>query len=368
MAELFVTMPQLGESVGEGIIERWLVEPGQPVAELDALLVITTDKVEAEVPAPATGVLREILAPEGSVVPVGDPIAVLDVAPAGPEDAAAGAAGPVAGAPPVAAPHPETAEASTHPRDEPPPPQAPEPGGGASAEDGEGSRAVPLGPLRRRIAERMALSKATIPHALQVQEVDMRGVMDSLALHRQEWKRRGDASLTPLAYVIAAAAAALQRCPELNATFADDRLLLHRRVDLGVAIALPDGVVVPVLRSADRMSIAAIARSVSHLVEASRSHALGVNDMTGATFTVNNSGALGTLFSYSVIQPGQVGILSMGAVSERPRVLDGGIVARPLMYLSLSVDHRAVDGLGAATFLGECRRWLESVTAGTPLE
>ena len=139
MAELFVTMPQLGESVSEGTIERWLVEPGQPVAEFEALLVITTDKVETEVPAPATGVLREILAPEGSVIPVGDPIAVLEVARADPEDAAAAATGPVAGVRPVAAPHPETAEASTRPRDEPPPPQPPEPGADASADDGEGS-------------------------------------------------------------------------------------------------------------------------------------------------------------------------------------------------------------------------------------
>lgn len=367
MAELFVTMPQLGESVGEGIIERWLVEPGQPVAELDALLVITTDKVEAEVPAPATGVLREILAEEGSVVPVGDPIAVLDLAPGDKGEPAATAGGARAAETPLFDPLPGTAEAPARSADRLAPPPAPDRAAGAAGAS-EAGRAVSLSPLRRRIAERMSLSKSTIPHALQVQEVDMRGVMDSLALHREEWKRQGGAGLTPLAYVIAAAAAALQRCPELNATFADDHILLHGRVDIGVATALPEGVVVPVLRDAHLMSIASIARSVSELIDASRSHSLGVDDMTGATFTVNNSGALGTLFSYSVIQPGQVAILSMGAVTERPWVLEGSIVARPLMYLSLSVDHRAVDGLGAATFLRECRRWLESVTAGTPLE
>ena len=365
MTELFVTMPQLGESVAEGIIERWLVQPGQPVAELDALLVITTDKVEAEVPAPATGVLREILAAEGSVVPVGEPIAVLDLVTA---DVEAAPSVPAAARASLPVPPPKPAMASTRPSGDVPSAPAEELGSDLSARTATDSQAIPLTPLRRRVAERMALSKATIPHALQVQEVDMRGVMDNLALHRDEWKRQDGVSLTPLAYVIAAAAAALHRCPELNATFADDHILLHRRIDIGVATALPDGVVVPVLRGADAMSIASIARSVSQLVAASRAHTLSVDELTGATFTVNNSGALGTLFSYSVIQPGQVAILTMGAVTQRPWVLDGSVVARPLMYLSLSVDHRAVDGLGAATFLGECRHWLESVSSGTPLE
>jgi pyruvate/2-oxoglutarate dehydrogenase complex dihydrolipoamide acyltransferase (E2) component len=364
MAELLVRMPQLGESVSEGIIERWLVQPGQSIVELEALLVVTTDKVEAEVPAPATGVLRELLAAEGSVVPVGEPIAVLDVVTLGAEVAPSGLAAPQA---PLSVPAPEPAASTRAPGDVPSP-LADESESDLSARSAGDIRAVPLTPLRRRIAEMMALSKATIPHALQVQEVDMLGVMDNIAVHRDEWKRQHGASLTPLAYVIAAAAAALQRCPELNASFGDDQILLHRRVDIGIAIALPDGVVVPVLRGADGISLASIARSISRLAEASRAHTLRLDELTGATFTVNNSGALGTLFSYSVIQPGQVAILTMGAVTQRPWVLDGGVVPRPLMYLSLSVDHRAVDGLGAATFLGECRHWLESVTSGTPLE
>ena len=322
-------------------------------------------KVDAEVPSPATGVLREIFAPEGSVVPVGEPIAVLDLVTTGAEAAPSGPAAAPASLP---VPSPKPGAASTRASGSVPSPPAEESRSDVSIGTAADSRAIPLTPLRRRVAERTTLSKATIPHALQVQEVDMRGVMDNLALHRDEWKRQDGASLTPLAYVIAAAAAALQRCPELNATFADDHILLHRRIDIGVATALPDGVVVPVLRGADGMSIASIARSVSQLVAASRAHTLGVDELTDATFTVNNSGALGTLFSYSVIQPGQVAILSMGAVTQRPWVLDGSVVARPLMYLSLSVDHRAVDGLGAATFLGECRHWLESVTAGTPLQ
>jgi pyruvate/2-oxoglutarate dehydrogenase complex dihydrolipoamide acyltransferase (E2) component len=363
MDELVITMPQLGESVSEGIVERWLVQPGEAVAELDALVAVSTDKVEAEVPAPASGVLREILVPEGAAVPVGAPIAVLALSGDVAEQAAAasmtgstdhnegtslrGAADDEVGAP-------RDSPAPTRPVPAAPP--AP-----VATAPGDADEVRPLGHLRRVVAERMALSKSTIPHALQVQEVDMARVMASIAHHADGWARREGGRLTPLPYVIAAAAAALRQTPQLNATFAGDHIVIHQRIHIGVAVALADGVVVPVVRDADRLSTAEIARTVSVLVDAARSQRLDADQMGGGTFTVNNSGALGTLFSYSVIQPGEAGILTMGAVTERPCVREGSVVARPLMYLSLSLDHRAVDGLGAAIFLGECRRRLEAV-------
>jgi pyruvate/2-oxoglutarate dehydrogenase complex dihydrolipoamide acyltransferase (E2) component len=258
-------------------------------------------------------------------------------------------------------------------RGDDPPPRASVRGDVAPASTGVSTsncddESIPLSPLRRRIAERMAMSKSTIPHALQVQEVDMAGVVANIAVHREAWKQRNDSSLTPLPYVLAAAAGALRRCPQLNSTYADNRILVHRQINIGVAVALPDGVVAPVVRSVDSLSISEIARSVGHLVAAARRRSLAIGQMKGGTFTVNNSGALGTLFSYSVIQPGESGILTMGAIKERPCVVEGTVVIRPLMYLSLSVDHRVVDGSGAATFLGECRRWLESVTSATSLD
>jgi pyruvate/2-oxoglutarate dehydrogenase complex dihydrolipoamide acyltransferase (E2) component len=370
MDELVITMPQLGESVSEGVVERWLVQPGESVAELDSLVAVSTDKVEAEVPAPASGVLREILAPEGAAVPVGAPIAVLTLSGEVAERAAAtgtprsldhheGASPPGADDDEVGT----SREASAPTPAVPAAPPAP-----VGAAPGEADEVLPLGHLRRVVAERMALSKATIPHALQVQEVDMTAVMASIAHHADGWSGREQGRLTPLPYVIASAAAALRQSPQLNATFAGDHIVMHRRIHIGVAVALADGVVVPVVRDADRLSVAEIARTVSLLVGAARSQRLDADQMGGGTFTVNNSGALGTLFSYSVIQPGEAGILTMGAVTERPCVREGSVVARPLMYLSLSVDHRAVDGLGAATFLSECRRRLEAVIPGMGLD
>ncbi|HEY4027628.1 MAG TPA: dihydrolipoamide acetyltransferase family protein [Candidatus Dormibacteraeota bacterium] len=444
MATTRVTMPQLGESVHEGTISRWLVKPGDRVVEFEPMLEVDTDKVNAEVPAPVTGTLREILAGEGETVSSGTEIAVVELesnreAPATvelrPEDAtpagATGAAGaeaaaapaeqarragaepgprPPAAAPAAVAPAPATAappdggqhryspgvlllaeelgvdlagvtgtglggrvtkrdvrqfvearQASAAPQAAPAParplPEAVSPPA-ASGDD----EVVPLSRMRRLIAENMTRSKTTIPHAWQTQEVDMSGVVANRNANKAAFQQREGFSLTYLPYVIAAAVASLREHPEVNATFNETEIVIHRRIDLGVSVGFEDTLLVPVIRSADSLSLAGIARAVNDLATRARSRKLMADELQGATFTVNNSGTFGTLFSYSVINPGQAGILTMEAIVDRPVAVDGMIGIKPLMYLCFSFDHRVLDGLKAARFLTSCRRWLEAVT------
>jgi 2-oxoisovalerate dehydrogenase E2 component (dihydrolipoyl transacylase) len=384
MSRYLVTMPQLGESVTEGTISRWLVNPGDRVAEFDAMVEINTDKVDAEVPAPVTGVLTEILAPEGSVVPVGADIAVLEV------NGAAGGDIDVATTEVVAIPTPEpsttrqqaavaqleAADDSSVPVVLAREPEVPTPARRRAASRTatsvapllslEGDEIKPLTPTRRRIAERMALSKATIPHAWQMQEVDMSAVGGSLKVNRGTVRRQYGVSLSFLTYMVAAAAASLRKFPEVNSTFSEDGIIVHRAINIGVAMGLPEGVIVPVIKNADRLSIPELAVALGDLTARARARQLVTADLSGGTFTVNNSGSLGTLLSYSVIAPGQSAVITMGSVVDRPVAVNGKAEVRPMMYLSLSLDHRVMDGLQASSFLGACRQWLESVTPTEP--
>ena len=180
-------------------------------------------------------------------------------------------------------------------------------------------------------------------------------------------RRQHDASLTYLPYVIAAVAASLRSHPTVNSTFAGDHVVVHHAINIGIAVGLPDGVIVPVISGADRLSITQLAVAVTDLTARAREKRLTADDLAGATLTVNNSGALGTLLSYSVITPGQAAIVTMGAVVDRPVAVDGQAVVKPMMYLCLSLDHRVMDGLEASAFLGGCRHLLESVSSATAL-
>ncbi len=449
-----VVMPQLGESVHEGTISKWLVKPGDKVVEFEPMLEVDTDKVSAEVPAPVTGILKEILAKEGETVQAGAEIAVVEVGGDGaapepepepepepkaaasaaepkttaPKKAATAEATPEAPAP--AAPVPAAkAESQAEPKvepaaaaTEPPPAKAPASnletgehryspavqmvaselkvdlskingtgiGGRVTKKDvqdfaasakaapaakpaaapitpGEGDQVVQLTRVRRLIAENMTRSKTTIPHAWQTQEADMSGVVANRAANKAAFQKQEGFSLTYLPYVIAATVSALREHPEVNSTFNETELILHRDINLGVSVGLEDTLVVPVVRRADSLSIAGLARAVNDIATRARNKQLKADDLVGATFTVNNSGTFGTLFSYSVINPGQAGILTMEAIVNRPVAIDGMIGIKPMMYLCFSFDHRVLDGLKAARFLVSCRKWLEAVTAESPI-
>ncbi len=430
-------MPQLGESVHEGTISKWLVKPGDKVVEFEPMLEVDTDKVNAEVPAPVSGILREILAKEGQTVQAGAEIAVVEV----------GAEGEVGASPEVPAPAPAVPSPKPKSEAEPPHPSLREvlpakrgseelparPGGeelpvereggdahryspavqmvaselkvdlsrvtgtgmggrvtkkdvqefaaksqsaattpaapaaAGAARPGEGDQVVQLTRVRRLIAENMTRSKSTIPHAWQTQEADMSGVVANRSANKAAFQKQEGFSLTYLPYVIAATVSALRERPEVNATFNETELIVHRDINIGVSVGLEDTLVVPVIRRADGLSIAGLARAINDVAVRARSKQLKADDLSGGTFTVNNSGTFGTLFSYSVINPGQAGILTMEAIVERPVAVGGMIGVKPMMYLCFSFDHRVLDGLQAARFLTSCRKWLEAVTVDSPV-
>ena len=420
-----VVMPQLGESVHEGTISKWLVKPGDKVVEFEPMLEVDTDKVNAEVPAPVSGILREILAKEGETVQAGAEIAVVETGDgavtASPE---APAPAPKV-APPKAEPEqllptttgvpapqaregakaPEGPKADSGPHRYSPgvqmaaselkvdlskvtgtglggrvtkkdvqdyaakatAAQAPAAAPAAPARPGEGDQVVQLTRVRRLIAENMTRSKQTIPHAWQTQEVDMSGVVANRNANKGLFQKQEGFSLTYLPYVMAGTISALREHPEVNSTFNETELLVHRDINLGVSVGLEDTLLVPVVRRADGLSIAGLARALNDVATRARNKQLKADDLSGGTFTVNNSGTFGTLFSYSVINPGQAGILTMEAIVERPMAVTGMIAIKPMMYLCFSFDHRVLDGLQAARFLTSCRKWLEAVTVETPI-
>jgi 2-oxoisovalerate dehydrogenase E2 component (dihydrolipoyl transacylase) len=237
----------------------------------------------------------------------------------------------------------------------------------AQAKPGEGDQVVQLTRVKRLIAENMTRSKSTIPHAWQTQEVDMSGVVANRNATKGAFQRQEGFSLTYLPYVMAAAISALREHPEVNSTFNETELIVHRDINLGVSVGMEDTLLVPVVRKADGLSIAGLGRAVNDLASRARNKQLKADELTGGTFTVNNSGTFGTLFSYSVINPGQAGILTMEAIVDRPMAVNGMIGIKPMMYLCFSFDHRVLDGLQAARFLTACRKWLEAVTVDTPI-
>ena len=414
-----VVMPQLGESVHEGTISKWLVKPGDKVTEFEPMLEVDTDKVNAEVPAPVSGILREILAKEGDTVQAGAEIAVVEV----------GGDGKVTATPEAPAPAPKTEAPATPPRAsgevaaKPPeghvepkgeephryspgvqmaaselkvdlskvtgtgmggrvtkkdvqdfatkaksaPQAAPSPARAAPATPAEGDQVVQLSRVRRLIAENMTRAKTTIPHAWQTQEADMSGVVANRNANKGPFQKQEGFSLTYLPYVMAATISALREHPEVNATFNETELIIHRDINLGISVGLEDTLLVPVVRKADSLSLAGLARAVNDLASRAKAKQLKADDLSGATFTVNNSGTFGTLFSYSVINPGQAGILTMEAIVERPVAVNGMIGIKPMMYLCFSFDHRVLDGLQAARFLTSARKWLEAVSLETPV-
>ena len=424
-----VKMPQLGESITEGTISKWLKQPGDQVKKYEALVEVITDKVNAEVPAPLAGVLKEIKVKEGTTVTVGTEIAVIE------ETAVASSQAPTPTLPrergrehePAAIPEEgQIGQAfSSAPAEQPQGSQSAEGrtrlspavralieehritdaelgriegsgvGGRISKKDVEdfiGRRAqpvaangeqrqaavtapgpgtetrVPLTPMRRAIASNMQKSKQTIPHAWTVAEVDMTNVVRFRHQVKDSFKQRESVDLTFVPIIVKAVVEGLKAVPVLNASWSDDGVVLHKDINIGVAVAVDDGLIVPVVHQADRMSIAGLAKSIDDLARRARATKLTIPDVQGATFTVNNPGTFGTILSYSIIAPPQAGILAMDAIVKRPVVLDGDAIAiRSMMNLCLSFDHRVLDGVSAARFLQGVRRWLEGFSDQIPL-
>jgi 2-oxoglutarate dehydrogenase E2 component (dihydrolipoamide succinyltransferase) len=426
-----VLMPQLGESVEEGTITRWLHQPGDAVAEFEPLLEVNTDKVDTEVPAPAAGVLDAILVPAGTVVRAGTPLAVIAADGGAPSDrapdaapqpsvpsaipSAASATAPSAPAAPVTAPrpgrHPDLGfispvvarlaqehaldlsqirgsgaqgritkrdvlaylEAAPSARPEvfaaetgaaaPPVVSAPLPtlelagderlADERLADERLADELLPHSGLRQSIAAHMVLSAHTSPHVTTVMEVDLSAVSAHRRAHKDALAQEG-IHLTFTAYFLAACAAALRQHPRVNSSWRDDGLLVHRQINLGMATSLgEDGLIVPVIHNADHLSLRWLAAQINDLAARARLRKLKPDEVRGGTFSITNHGVTGSLFATPIINQPQCAILGVGVVQKRVVVLPGDALAiRPMAYLTLTFDHRILDGAAGDRFLG----------------
>ena len=473
-----IELPQVGESVVEGTIGKWLKQPGDPIARYEPLVEVVTDKVTMEVPSPVDGALLKILAAEGETVPMGAPIAEVETAggiaaaaaapaaalpetppanpptPATPPAVAAAAdpptpaagrigylntaatmVGPTGGgagdtaAPetppmpaatePAASPSPTDAAAATGPstmaaelaapntprlspavrrlarehsidlsriagtgiggritRDDvlqylesgPAAPAAMADQAAAATESADAEETyVALTPVRRMIAAAMVRSVSQIPHAWSATEVDVTNLVAARNALRPAFQQREGIALTYLPFVLRALTAALRDNPTFNAAWGEDHIILKRRLNIGLAVAAPTGLVVPVISDADRLSLSGLAHAVADLTRRARQGQLTLADVQGGTFTLNNTGALGSTVSQPIINHPQAAILTTEAIQKRPVVINDAIAIRSMMNLCLSFDHRINDGAEAGAFIQSIKTRLEALNPDAAL-
>ncbi|UCD46275.1 MAG: 2-oxo acid dehydrogenase subunit E2 [Deltaproteobacteria bacterium] len=388
--EFELRLPDIGEGVAEGEIVRWLVAEGAPIKEDDLLVEILTDKAAMEMPSPVTGVLAKIVAQPGQVVPVGAVLAVIEVAGPGPlraEGKAGGEPKPPDIAPPEgAAPRPRTGDVLATPavrklaKDfgvDIATVSGTGPQGRVTEEDVRRASApaapssttaaeerIPFRGKRRMAAKKMVLSKSTIPHALLVDEADVSNLLAMRESLREIGAKEG-VKITILPFIVQAVVTALRTHPAMNASLDEARgeIVRKKRYDIGVAVDMEDGLVVPVIRDAGEKTIVELAREIERLSQGARNGTLPLSDLSGSTFTVTSIGSIGGLFSYPVINVPEAAILGVHKVVRRPVVRDGEIVARDMAYLSLSFDHRLIDGGTATRFLNDVLLQIESLNA-----
>jgi pyruvate dehydrogenase E2 component (dihydrolipoamide acetyltransferase) len=450
-----IVMPQMGESIFEGTITKWLKKPGDKVERDEPLFEISTDKVDAEIPSPSAGVLKEIKVGEGQTVPIQTIVGVIDAAgsgaaapspakPAAPAPAPAKA--PVATAPAAAAPRPappapaaapivsapassgsgserihssplvrrmaaehgidlstlagtgaggriskqdieaaiaaasapaaaapvHSASAATS-RPAPPPPPASAPGVSGGQAHVALETAVPrekmyfgnyevqpMSTMRQRIAEHMVASKRVSAHVYSVDEIDMTKVAALRAKSKDEFEKRYETKLTFMPFFVKAAVAGLRAFPTLNASLDGTNVILHKEINIGIAVALDWGLLVPVVKNADEKNILGIQRNMNDLAERARSKKLKPEEVQESTFSITNPGVFGGLFGLPVISQPNVGILGLGAIEKRPVVINDSIAIRSMCYVTLSYDHRVVDGAIAHQFLHKVKETLEN--------
>ena len=439
-----VMMPQMGESIFEGTITKWLKKPGDKIERDEPLFEISTDKVDAEIPAPAAGVLKEIKVPEGQTVPIQTVVAVIDAVGA---SAAAPAPAPAKEeAPPAAAPEAkpapkkaEVAVAPSPPAAAPATAAAPLPprrdgrrihssplvrrlarehnidlsalqgtgaGGRISKRDilaaieGGGSPAVaaapaapgvpgamapvaletavpreriyfghyqvqPMSVMRQRIAEHMVVSKRVSPHVYSVDEVDMTRIVELRERSKAEFEKRYDTKLTFMPFFLRASIEALRAFPTVNASVDGTNVVLHKEINIGIAVALDWGLIVPVVKGADEKNFLGLQRAINDLAERARTKKLKPEEVQEGTFSITNPGVFGGLMGLPIINQPNVAILGIGSIEKRPVVINNAIAIRSMVYLTLSYDHRVVDGATAHQFMAKAKaaleNWSESV-------
>lgn len=381
-----IRVPQLPESVADASIAAWVVNVGDQVEEEQNLLELETDKVVLEVPAPASGVLMEIKAEEGATVLAGDLIGIID------ETASAADSAPEAEAPAAS-----TADVNASPsvrktmaekgidaasvtgsgkngrilkedlekKAAPASKSASTPAPAASNEqtsvdlNGREERRVPMTRLRAKIAERLIDAQQTAAILTTFNEVDLSKVIRLRKKYQDRFTKNHDIKLGFMSFFVKAATEALKRYPEINARIDDGDIIYQGYYDIGVAVSSERGLVVPILRNTDTMGHADVEKAIADYATRARSGHLELDELTGGTFSITNGGIFGSMLSTPIINPPQSAILGMHNIQERPMVVDGEIVIRPMMYLALSYDHRLIDGKAAVSFLVKIKELLE---------
>ncbi len=365
-----VVMPQMGESVVEGTVTKWLKSVGDRIERDEPLFEISTEKVDTEVPAPAAGVLKEIVAGEGKTVAVNNVVARIEedgqrTAAPSPGAGAAPPAPKSIAAPAPPRPKPREAPAAAAPSVAPQPPKpAPMyvrmevPPVVAAAAPPKG-RLEPMNVMRQRIAEHMVFSKHTAPHVTSVHRVDMTQLAAFRERHKEQFRASYGISLTFLPFIVAAAAKALRAFPLLNASVEDKNIFYHDEVNIGIAVALESGLIVPVLRNADEKNVIGLQKAIADLAARARAKRLNPDEVKGSTFSITNFGVFGTVLATPVINQPNVAILGVGAIEKVPAVIEDAIAIRSQCYLSLTYDHRLIDGAIADQFSQGVKATLE---------
>jgi 2-oxoglutarate dehydrogenase E2 component (dihydrolipoamide succinyltransferase) len=428
-----VVMPQMGESIAEGTIVRWIKKAGDQVDKDEPLFEISTDKVDAEIPSPAAGFLTEIKVKEGETVPVNSVVALIGEAgekaaapapPSGglpeaavgqPETAKTGQAAPAAAA--ASAPAPAAAPSGPPSREDlrrqkssplvrriakdhnvdisgiqgtgisgrvtkhdilgfiesgasarqPEAPSAPAPSAGPRTlpaagpayRPGENVEIVPMSVMRKKIAEHMVLSAHTSPHVYSVYEVNFGQVSKLRDKRKAEFEAAG-AKLTFTGFIAKVIVDALRQFPTVNASIDGDNIVYKKDINLGIAVALDNGLIVPVIRKADEKNLLGLSRGINDLAARARTKKLNPDEVQGGTFTITNPGIFGALYGLPLINQPQVAILGVGSIEKRPVVIGDAIAIRPVCHLTLGYDHRLIDGAEAGRFLSYVKERLES--------
>jgi len=368
-----IIMPQLGESIAEGIVVRWLIPVGGMIQKDQSLLEVETEKVALEIPSPATGVLSEIIVQEGETVPVGTLLARIESAP--PSEVINRVGGVVVRPmePSVEGEEhhsPAVRQLATEHGVDLSQVQGTGTGGRVTRKDvqdfitqrggpikvqepaGEqsmGEEIIPFTQMRKTIAERMIKSRQTSAHVSTFFEVDFTGIA----------KFREGRNLTYLPFVIRAVARAIREMPVVNSSWAEQGISIKKDIHIGIATALQDGLLVPVVRHADRKGLTQLAKEIADLADRARSKKLNPEEVQGGTFTITNHGGFGSLFSTPIIHQPQIAILGVGAIQRRAVVVNDAIAIHPMGYLSLSFDHRVIDGATADQFMAKVKGYLE---------
>lgn len=370
-----IKIPTLGESIASGLLSKWHKKDGDAVKAGEILITLETDKVAQEIAADVDGILR-ITAQEGDDVPVGAIVGSIEegsgaAAPAPKAEAPAAAPAPVEAAAPAAAPAP-TAEAAKPaaapaPAAEAPqlklvpkPEAAPAPAPAVKREaEGRVTRKR-MTPLRKRIAEQLVSAQKTAAILTTFNECDMSALMNLRKQLQDDFVKKHGVKLGFMSFFVKAVVDALKAVPQINVRVDGDEIITNNFYDIGVAIGTERGLIVPILRDADKKSFADIERDILDYAAKAKQGKIQIDDLTGGVFTVSNGGVYGSLLSTPILNPPQSGILGMHTIQQRPMAVDGQVVIRPMMYLALSYDHRVVDGKEAVTFLIRIKECIEN--------